>query len=148
MGFPTSMALPNGMTLPRTKLIIRRFPVAFQAFFAIALIALVLVLPESPRWLVRKNRMEEATDVLQRLAGKNVDADDTRVLKLREEIVEAVREESAEGANFSYRELFKGGKTQNLRRILLCWAVQCFQQLSGINLITYYAPGTAYSCHI
>jgi len=51
-----------------------------------------------------------------------------------------VREESAEGANFSYRELFKSGKTQNLRRILLCWAVQCFQQLSGINLITYYAP--------
>ena len=71
-------------------------------------------------------------------------ADDERVLKLRNEIENAVQEEAAEGANFSYRELLKGGKSQNLRRILLCWAVQAFQQLSGINLITYYAPGKSH----
>ena len=101
-------------------------------------------MPESPRWLIRKGKIEEATDVLQRLTGKNVGADDERVLKLRNEIEDAVQEEAAEGANFSYRELLKGGKTQNLRRILLCWAVQAFQQLSGINLITYYAPGKSH----
>jgi MFS family permease len=58
---------------------------------------------------------------------------------MHEEIQEAIRLESA-GGPFKYKELFTGGKLQNFRRILLCIGVDGFSQLSGINLITYYAP--------
>ncbi|EEB88480.1 hypothetical protein MPER_13662, partial [Moniliophthora perniciosa FA553] len=39
----------------------------------------------------------------------------------------------------SLRELFTGGRSQNFRRVTLGVVVQCFQQITGINLITYYA---------
>lgn len=37
------------------------------------------------------------------------------------------------------RELFTNGRSQNFRRAFLGVVVQCFQQITGINLITYYA---------
>ena len=33
-----------------------RFPIAFQIFFALIILALILELPESPRWLILKGR--------------------------------------------------------------------------------------------
>ncbi len=36
-------------------------------------------------------------------------------------------------------ELLTGGRGQNFRRVCLGVVVQCFQQITGINLITYYA---------
>ncbi|KAF8826634.1 hypothetical protein HHX47_DHR5000059 [Lentinula edodes] len=44
---------------------------------------------------------------------------------------------SSEKASLS--ELFTGGRTQNFRRVALGVIIQCFQQITGINLITYYA---------
>ncbi|PPQ63434.1 hypothetical protein CVT24_004944 [Panaeolus cyanescens] len=37
------------------------------------------------------------------------------------------------------RELLTGGRTQNFRRVCLAVVIQCFQQITGINIITYYA---------
>lgn len=39
----------------------------------------------------------------------------------------------------SLSELFTGGRSQNFRRVTLGVVIQCFQQITGINLITYYA---------
>lgn len=65
--------------------------------------------------------------------GKGVGDNDPAVNQLLGEITDALELETA-GGPFKYRELLKGGETQNFRRILLCFGILCFQQSSGICL--------------
>ncbi|KAF9872282.1 hypothetical protein CkaCkLH20_10109 [Colletotrichum karsti] len=113
-----------------------RFPVAFQSFFTIIVMIGLLYLPDSPRWLAMKGRVDEARDVTARLLGKPVDHEDvmTEVKAIQEAL-----EVQSQGGGFKYKELLTNGPSQNLRRTLLGVAAQFFQQICGINLITYYA---------
>ena len=113
-----------------------RFPVAFQSFFTIIVMIGLLFLPDSPRWLAMKGRMDEARSVTARLLGKA--PDDDAVNTEIQAITEALEAQSR-GGGFKYRELLTNGPSQNLRRTLLGVAAQFFQQICGINLITYYA---------
>ena len=116
-----------------------RFPVAFQATFSAVILFMVYILPESPRWLIHHGFTDEARRVIARLVGKNVELDDARVKNLHEEIQVAVATEQ-EAGKMSIREMFSGGNLQNGRRMLLCLAAGLGCQMSGINLITQYAP--------
>ncbi|KFH44265.1 Sugar transporter-like protein [Hapsidospora chrysogenum ATCC 11550] len=113
-----------------------RFPIAFQSFFTIIVMIGLLFLPDSPRWLAMKGRMDEAREVTSRLLGKPFDDDEVSIEI--QAITEALEVQSR-GGGFKYRELLTNGPSQNLRRTLLGVAAQFFQQICGINLITYYA---------
>lgn len=116
-----------------------RFPMGFQMVFIVILLFLAAILPESPRWLHKKGRHAEGDAVIARLVGKNVPESDPRVVELSTEIVKSIELESA-GGPFKMKELFQGGKLQNFRRMCICFAVDAFQQLGGICVITYYLP--------
>ncbi|KAL2004764.1 hypothetical protein VTN00DRAFT_3292 [Thermoascus crustaceus] len=116
-----------------------RFPVGLQLVFSVVTVALLLFLPETPRWLAKHGNQEESRAVIARLAENDIPLDHPDVMKLYNSIQDALSLESA-GGSFKYRELFTGDQLQNYRRMLLCLAVDGFSQLSGINLITYYAP--------
>lgn len=107
-----------------------RFPISFQAFFAVCLVLQILPLPETPRWLIEKGRISEAGDVLARLKSRHVTPDDEEVMFLRRQIETSIELESA-GGPFRYSELLRGGKIQNLRRIILCGLVNVMQQFTG-----------------
>ena len=107
-----------------------RFPISFQAFFAVALVLQMLPLPETPRWLIEKGRIKEAGEVLARLQSKDATPEDEEVVFLRRQIETSIELESL-GGPFRYSELLKGGKIQNLRRIMLCGLVNVMQQFTG-----------------
>ncbi|KAE8408988.1 general substrate transporter [Aspergillus pseudonomiae] len=113
-----------------------RFPLMFQSFFTIVVMIGLLYLPDSPRWLTMQGRHAEARDVTARLVGKSEDHPEVEE-ELRN-INEALEVQSR-GGSFKYRELLTNGPSQNLRRSALAMVSQFFQQMCGINLVTYYA---------
>jgi sugar porter (SP) family MFS transporter len=116
-----------------------RFPISFQAFFAVCLVLQIMPLPETPRYLIEKGRNTEAANVLARLQGSDVSIDDEEVVFQRRQIETSLEIESA-GGPFRFVELIQGGKIQNFRRVVLCCAVNLMQQFTGSNMINYYAP--------
>ncbi|KKZ60965.1 hypothetical protein EMCG_04388 [[Emmonsia] crescens] len=111
-----------------------RFPLAFQITFAVIIFCSILNLPESPRWLVMQNRNEEALDILEALNEK---PRDDPTIKAELEAIEATVQEMSKG---TYRSLFRMSEYREFHRVALAYVVQMYQQISGINLITYYAP--------
>ncbi len=88
----------------------------------------VLGLPESPRWLVLRGRHDDANAVLHKLRGDDASA--------RREVAEI--EEQLRTPQQGW-QLFL--RNRNFRRSVgLGIALQIVQQLTGINVVMYYAP--------
>ena len=115
-----------------------RFPIAFQIFFAMITMLLVIMLPESPRWLIQKDRTEEASHIISRLRAKP--QHDPVVLAEVAMLSEAIQAERAQQSGVTLREIFQGGKKQTLRRILLGMGTQFMQQIGGTNVVATYMP--------
>ncbi|KAI8197846.1 Sugar transporter STL1 [Colletotrichum sp. SAR 10_86] len=114
-----------------------RFPLAFQAFFAVFIVLQIVGLPETPRWLVARDRYEEGRDVIAAILDKPLD--DEAVGRVLLDIQSGLEEEKRDGP-FRFKELFSWGSQQNLRRLILTISVQLGQQFSGSNMINYYLP--------
>ncbi|KAG1837327.1 general substrate transporter [Suillus subalutaceus] len=117
-----------------------RVPIALQIVLALAMVFGIGFLPESPRWLVKQNRNAEAIAVISALENKS--PDDAEVQRTYHAIREAVAIEdfgTSSSLGGKHAKLFVGGRSQHFRRASLGVINQCFQQITGINLITYYA---------
>ncbi|KAK6585709.1 hypothetical protein PZA11_002436 [Diplocarpon coronariae] len=115
-----------------------RFPIVFQVIFGFILIGGTCVLPESPRWLVTKDRHEDAIDVIAALSG--LETTDTEVRFQHSLIVDSIKASGHAGSTVPFSALLTGGKTQHFRRVLLGASSQFFQQLGGCNAVIYYFP--------
>ena len=110
----------------------RRIPIALQWMFPTPLLVLMFFAPESPWWLIRKGRLEQAQRSIERLGRKsllNGTAGETVAMMKR-----VIDHEVAEG-QASYTELFKGS---DLRRTAIVCGVYAAQNLTG-NLIANQA---------
>jgi len=115
-----------------------RFPIALQCVFGLFLTVFMYFLPESPRWLVSRDRHEEALTVLAALRGKSRDDEE---IKLSHGIItDSVRASGHVGGKTPYSALFTGGKSQHFRRMALGASSQLFQQIGGCNAVIYYVP--------
>ncbi|KAG0699777.1 general substrate transporter [Suillus ampliporus] len=112
-----------------------RVPIALQLVFEIIMVSCIGLLPESPRWLVKRGRNAEAMAVISAMEDKP--PSDPEVYRTYYGIREAVAAETS--SQGSLRELTTGGRSQNLRRTLIAVVFMMMQQLTGINLVTFYA---------
>jgi len=113
-----------------------RTPLGLQMLPTIGLFTMMWFLPESPRWLVQKDREAEALEVLARVHAEG-DQNDEYVLAEFAEIKEKINWER-EIKKPSYLALLFSPKY--MRRTWIGIGAQFWQQAVGINSITYYAP--------
>jgi sugar porter (SP) family MFS transporter len=101
-----------------------RWMFATAAIPSLAFFLALLLIPESPRWLLRRNRVEEARATLTRISGPAAAAEQIA------EIQASLAEETG-----SFRELLE----PRLRRPLaLAVLIAIFSQITGINTVIYY----------
>ncbi|KAJ4603924.1 hypothetical protein HRR85_008217 [Exophiala dermatitidis] len=121
-----------------------RIPIAIQFAWALILGGGLLTLPDSPRYFVKKGRLEQATIALSKLRGQPRDSEYIQV-----ELSEIVANEEYERALIpdagwlsSWLNCFKGSlweQKSNLRRTILGTSLQMMQQWTGVNFIFYYS---------
>lgn len=107
-----------------------RFPLSFQCVPALILVGGIFFLNESPRWLVEKDRHDEARKVLLNLRGDGTLASEGFVELELQEIVDVVAADRLHNQT-SWRTIFL--KPTWRKRLILGCMIQIYGPLSGIN---------------
>ncbi|KAL4772588.1 general substrate transporter [Aspergillus nidulans var. acristatus] len=112
-----------------------RLPTLLQMLCPLVAIPGFLLTPESPRWLIGQNRVEEARKVL---ADLHASGDLTAPLVTQEihEIQEAISAEKESAASSSYSDMIK--TPGNRHRLLITVTLGIFSQWSGNGVVSYY----------
>ncbi|ROV92477.1 hypothetical protein VSDG_06665 [Cytospora chrysosperma] len=114
-----------------------RIPYALQWMWPVPLMVGIFFAPESPWWLVRKGRTEEAKKSLLRLTSRShksdFDADETVAMMMH---TTALEEKTTSGA--SYWDCFKGHDLRRTEIVCMVWAIQNLSGNSFSNYSTYF----------
>ncbi|KAF2211859.1 hypothetical protein CERZMDRAFT_68117 [Cercospora zeae-maydis SCOH1-5] len=121
-----------------------RIPIGIQFAWGVVLGGGLLFLPDSPRYFVKRGRVEQARSALARLRGQPGDSE-----YIEAELAEIVANEEYERSIIpagswanGWANCFKGSVFQsnsNLRKTILGTSLQMMQQWTGVNFIFYYS---------
>lgn len=115
-----------------------RIPMGLQLTWACILSIGLLVLPETPRYLIKRGQRDEAALSLSRL--RRLDITHPALIEELAEIQANHEYELALGAS-TWKEIFCGSPHLGRRTLTGC-ILQSLQQLTGVNFIMYY--GTSF----
>ena len=96
-----------------------------EAFPALLFGLLLLTVPESPRWLIKRERIAQARAIFGKIGEKEIDKE-----------IQDIRDSFASN-NTAEERLFQ---KKYFYPLLIAFLISSFNQLTGINAILYYAP--------
>jgi len=137
-------AIVNNFTQDRSDSGSYRIPIAIQLAWAIILAVGLFLLPDSPRYFVKRGNLDKARDVLVRIRGQPPTSHYIET-ELAEIVANAEMEARAIPTDTWYASwfaCFKGSlwnPASNLRRTILGTSLQMMQQWTGVNFIFYYS---------
>ncbi len=104
-----------------------RYMFGLAAIPSIGLVIGMWILPDSPRWLISKSKVQEAKQVLQRV---RTDADVTPEIK---DIQKSMEKQGKGGLKGLFQHSLK-------MPLIVGLGLAIFQQITGINTVIYYSP--------
>ncbi|KAF2274245.1 putative MFS alpha-glucoside transporter [Westerdykella ornata] len=114
-----------------------RIPYALQWMWPVPLLIGIFLAPESPWWLVRKGRIDEAKKALLRLTSldreTDFDADETVAMMVH---TTALEEKITAGA--SYLDCFRGTDLRRTEIVCAAWAIQNLSGNAFSGYSTYF----------
>lgn len=112
-----------------------RVTLVFPAVFAIFVLPVLTFMPESPRWLARKGRIDEARIIVAAIMDKGVDSHEVNA-----EINHI--QWSLEQSKGSLKLLFTNSKERYAHRAVLAALCQGMTQLCGCSALIFYTTVT------
>ncbi|CAO3654991.1 unnamed protein product [Mucor fragilis] len=115
-----------------------RIPVGLQLLAGFIMLCGLYFIPESPRWLIYKDRNAEALKILAQLRSHGNEHD----VEVQMEFTGIVQDVSFDKMAYRQRfmSLLRKGNDNNRKRTLLGVGIHVFTQLSGINALLFYLP--------
>ncbi|MCJ1262745.1 hypothetical protein MMC22_002615 [Lobaria immixta] len=120
-----------------------RIPIAIQMLWAIILAIGLFLLPESPRYFVKRGKIDKATTSLAKLRGEPEGSE-----YIQQELAEIIANHEYElkvipqGSYISsWLNCFSGSlwnPSSNIRRTILGTSLQMMQQWTGVNFVFYF----------
>ncbi len=121
-----------------------RIPIAIQFLWGIILATGLFFLPDSPRFFVKRGRVEKARTALAKLRGQPHESE-----YIEAELAEIIANEEYErslmpagGWANGWMNCFRGSiwkSNSNLRKTILGTSLQMMQQWTGVNFIFYFS---------
>lgn len=110
-----------------------RMPIAIQVIFPIICFCLVSQLPDSPRWLVKQGRVNEAAEIFARLEDTTVDSEHVQaeLATIEQALMENPKATSASPFAFT--------KNKHFRRTVMAVGLNIGAQMTGVNVVTFYS---------
>ncbi|KAH0524147.1 hypothetical protein TsFJ059_009051 [Trichoderma semiorbis] len=133
-GIVTATWLEFGLFYVKDNAVNWRFPIAFQAVLALIVVSVILFMPESPRWLLKTARTEEASKVLAVLGDTSTESE-TIAAEIATISSAIEQETSSDGWNNS----FAMSHGRYLHRTMLGLGVTFLGEMTGVNIVTFYS---------
>ncbi|EMC98190.1 hypothetical protein BAUCODRAFT_23006 [Baudoinia panamericana UAMH 10762] len=114
-----------------------RFPLAFQAVPALIMLAGSPWLPYSPRWLMMKDRYEEAEAILKRLHARKGEDNHQTAIKEFYQMKKQLEHDRQVKATISRFEVFK--TAPNRKRVYVVASMMWFNMFTGVLILANYA---------
>ncbi|KAF9216092.1 hypothetical protein BGZ59_011018 [Podila verticillata] len=121
-----------------------RIPIALQMLWALILGIGLMFLPESPRYFIKKGKVEEARKALGRVRGQDPNSHyveaELNEIRANHEYEKRLTPET--GYIGSWLLCFSGSvglASSNVRKTLLGITLQMMQQWTGVNFVFYYS---------
>ncbi|KAJ5930267.1 hypothetical protein N7466_005760 [Penicillium verhagenii] len=133
VGCATALFLEFGMSFKSHTTLAWRLPFAFPTILSFSVLCFILLLPESPRWLIQKDRIPEARYILAALADTYVEDE-----SIEATVSEVQASLSLTGGNKAFKELFQMGPQRTFHRASLAVGGMLFLQFTGATVTTFY----------